>query len=328
MVRAHDRTLTGKTLDDGQNRGIENGFWPSLRNVLVVTKVRVHEAESLGLTIARWMRPRCQDVNVVSSEQDSPFYADPELDLVIVLGGDGTILGVARHIILRKIPIVCINFGRVGFLADIEPENWEQGLAAALSSNTYRSAASLRWALLRYGHLVAGGYAVNDVVLSRSSMARLVYANIYTDGELMGSVRADGFLLSSAIGSSGYSVSANGPLLFPTLNALAFVPICPFLNTIPPMVFPTNTVFRFHLLPGTTESYLTVDGQEGHMMQTNDIVEIEGIPDCVRFLGKGLSFIERLRTRSFILQNPMSCRDRRESQPIAQPVESPGQGRD
>ena len=300
----------------------------ALRNVLVVTKVRVPEAQSLGQTIARWMRSRCQEVNVVSSGHITPLYDDPELDLVIVLGGDGTILGVARHIVLRKIPIVCINFGRVGFLADIEPENWEEGLDAALSSNTCRSAACLRWALLRYGHLVAGGYAVNDVVLSRSAMARLVYANIYTDGELMGAVRADGFLLSSPIGSSGYSVAANGPLLFPTLNALAFVPICPFLNTIPPMVFPTNTVFRFHLLPGTTESYLTVDGQEGHMMQTNDIVEIEGIPDCIRFLGPGLSFIERLRTRSFILQNPMSSRDRRDNQLQATLAEPAGSGRE
>ena len=227
-------------------------------------------------------------------------------DMLICFGGDGTILGVARHVMCRKIPMVCINFGRVGFLSDIEPENWEEGLKSMLASTEYRSAAGLRWALLRYGHHVAGGYAVNDVVLSRSAMARLVYANIYTDGELMGAVRADGFLLSSAIGSSGYSVSANGPLLFPTLNAIAFVPICPFLNTIPSMVFPTHTLFRFHLLPGTTESYLTVDGQEGHMVQTNDIIEVEGIPDCARFLGKGLSFIQRLRTRSFILQNPVN----------------------
>ena len=280
----------------------------SYRSVLVVTKARVREAEDLGATIARWLRARhyCQEVNVIPSEQSSSLYDDAELDLIIVLGGDGTILGVARHVMCRKIPMVCINFGRVGFLSDIEPENWEEGLKSMLASTEYRSAAGLRWALLRYGHHVAGGYAVNDVVLSRSAMARLVYANIYTDGELMGAVRADGFLLSSAIGSSGYSVSANGPLLFPTLNVIAFVPICPFLNTIPSMVFPTHTLFRFHLLPGTTESYLTVDGQEGHMVQTNDIIEVEGIPDCARFLGKGLSFIQRLRTRSFILQNPVN----------------------
>ena len=291
-----------------------------LRNVLIVTKARVPEAEDLGTVIAKWMRERCLEVNIIPAEQGSVLYNDPELDLIVVLGGDGTILGVARHVIGRKIPLVCINFGRVGFLSDIEPDSWEEGLSAMLRSRDYRSAAGLRWTLLRYGHHVAGGYAVNDVVLSRSAMARLVYADIYTDGELMGAVRADGFLLSTAIGSSGYSVSANGPLLFPTLNALAFVPICPFLNTIPPMVFPCHTVFRFHLLPGTTESYLTVDGQEGHLMQTNDIVEIEGIPDCVRFLGKGLSFIERLRTRSFILQNPLNYKDKRETPPRLQDV--------
>lgn len=273
------------------------------RKVLIVTKVRVPEATSLGTTIFRWLRAQDITADVILSGQDSPLYDDTALDMIIILGGDGTILGVARRVFGRRVPLVCINFGRVGFLSDIEPENWERGLTEMLSSGEYRSASALRWRLLRYGHLIAHGHAVNDVVLGRAAMARLVCADIFTDGELMGSVRADGFLLSTAIGSSGYSVSANGPLLYPTLDALAFVPICPFLNTIPSMVFPCHTVFRFVLKPGTTESYLTVDGQEGQIMQTHDILEVEGIPDSVRFLGKGLSFIKRLRTRSFILQN-------------------------
>ncbi len=280
-----------------------------LRNVLIVTKARVPEAEALAADISVWLRGRCRSAGVLAAGVDSPLYGDPELSLIIVLGGDGTILGVARRVLARKVPIVCINFGRVGFLSDLEPENWEEGLTALLASGETRSAAGLRWSITRSGRIVAEGSAVNDVVLSRSALARLVFADIYTDGEHMGSVRADGFLLSSAMGSSGYSVSAGGPLLSPSLNAMTFVPICPFLNTIPPMVFPCRTVFSFHLLPGTTESYLTVDGQEGHLLQTSDIVEVESIPDCVHFLGRGLSFIRRLRTRSFILQNPAARKD-------------------
>ncbi len=282
-----------------------------LRNVLIVTKARVPEATELGAVIARWIRRRCQAVNVVPAEQDSPFYDDSELDLVLVLGGDGTILSVARRVFGRKIPLVCINFGRVGFLSDVEPHNWKKSLSRMLDEEVvYRSRAGIKWSLYRYGHLVNSGHAVNDVVIGRASMARLVYADIEANGERMGDVRADGFLLSTPMGSSGYAVSAGGPLIQTGLDVISFVPICPFLNTIPPMVFPCHTVFRFHLLPGTTESYLTLDGQEGHLMQTNDIVEIEGVPDCVRFLGRGLSFIERLRTRSFILQNPMTYRDK------------------
>ncbi len=282
-----------------------------LRTVLVVTKARVPDAAELGRVNARRDSRRCQAQNVVPAEQDTPLYDDPELDLVLVLGGDGTILGVARRLVGRKIPLVCINFGRVGFLSDVEPHGWKASLSRLLEEEpVYRSVAGLRWSLYRYGHLVNSGKAVNDVVISRASMARLVYVDISANGERMGDVRADGFLISTPMGSSGYSVSAGGPLLQTTLNVVSFVPVCPFLNTIPPMVFPCHTVFRFHMLPGTTESYLTVDGQEGHLMQTNDIVEIEGVPDCVRFLGRGLSFIERLRTRSFILQNPMTYRDK------------------
>lgn len=284
-----------------------NAYVP--RTILVVTKDRVPEARDLGLKIVHWLREKGHTVSVVASCQATNLYDDPALSRIIVLGGDGTILGVARRVVGRNIPLVCINFGRVGFLSDIEPEQWEEGLSEILESDVVRSMASLRWSLMRYGHLVAHGYAVNDVVLSRASLARLVHADIFVDGELMGNVRADGFLLSTPVGSSGYSVSAGGPLLTPSLNALAFVPICPFLNTIPSMVFSCHTVFRFVLKPGTTESYLTVDGQEGQIMQTNDILEVEGIPDSVHFLGKGLSFIKRLRTRSFILQNPVHRKD-------------------
>ncbi|MDO5536633.1 MAG: NAD(+)/NADH kinase [Desulfovibrionaceae bacterium] len=282
----------------------------NLRHVLIVTKARVPEAAELGQVIARWIRGRCDGLNIIPAEQDSPHYDDPELDLVLVLGGDGTILGVARRLFGRKIPLVSINFGRVGFLSDIEPDSWEESLTAMLEGSEYRSLAGLRWSLFRYGHLVNSGHAVNDVVISRAAMARLVYVDISTNGERMGDVRADGFLLSTPMGSSGYSVSAGGPLLHPSLDVVSFVPVCPFLNTIPTMVFPCHTVFRFHLLPGTTESYLTLDGQEGHLMQTNDIVEVECVPDSVRFLGRGLSFIERLRTRSFILQNPLTYREK------------------
>ncbi|MBR6467678.1 MAG: NAD(+)/NADH kinase [Desulfovibrio sp.] len=274
-------------------------------SILIVAKARVAAASELAEEIARWLREQGRKASVLVAGVDSPLYSDPSLGLIIVLGGDGTILGCARKVVGRRVPLVCINFGRVGFLSDIEPEQWREGLAEVLASRHMRAMSALRWKLMRYGHDVAHGYAVNDVVLSHGALARLVLADIYIDGELMGTVRADGFLLSTPMGSSGYSVSAAGPLLSPTVGGVAFVPICPFLNTIPPMVFPCGTVFRFELKPGTTESCVTLDGQDGQDMQTHDVLEVESVPDCVFLLGKGLSFIERLRTRSFILQNPI-----------------------
>ncbi|MBQ2476121.1 MAG: NAD(+)/NADH kinase, partial [Desulfovibrio sp.] len=182
-------------------------------SILIVAKARVAAASELAGEIARWLREQGRKASVLVAGVDSPLYSDPSLGLIIVLGGDGTILGCARKVVGRRVPLVCINFGRVGFLSDIEPEKWQEGLAEVLASRQMRAMSALRWKLLRYGHDVAHGYAVNDVVLSHGALARLVLADISIDGEFMGTVRADGFLLSTPMGSSGYSVSAGGPLL-------------------------------------------------------------------------------------------------------------------
>ena len=284
-----------------------------VRNILVVVKARVAAAAALGKTICEWLRKRGSHVQMLFAGLELAPYLTPPVDLIVVLGGDGTILGVARKVVGLEIPLVCINFGRVGFLSDIEPEDWEKGLEEVLDTDYCRRTTALAWQLTRYGHVVGKGFAVNDVVLSRAAMARLVCADIFVNNELMGSVRADGFLLSTPIGSSGYSVGAGGPLLSPEIRGVAFVPICPFLNTIPPMVFPCATIFRFELKPGTTESYLTVDGQEGQLMQTHDILEVQSIADAVLFKGRGISFLERLRTRSFILADPVRHRENTQS---------------
>ena len=210
-------------------------------------------------------------------------------------------LGVARRVAGRGLPLLGINFGRVGFLADIQPEQWEKGLADSLAGITpERTCMALQWKVVRNDSTLAKGVAVNDVVLSRAALSRLVNMDIGVDGQEMCRLRSDGVILSTPIGSSGYSVSAGGPLLYPSLNCMVFTPICPFLNTIPPMVFPQKTRFCIDLLPGTTETYITVDGQEGLLLQVGDRVEVTGLEDAVCFVGKEMPFFERLRTRGFV----------------------------
>ena len=174
-----------------------------VRNILVVVKARVAAAAALGKTICEWLRKRGSHVQMLFAGLELAPYLPPPVDLIVVLGGDGTILGVARKVVGLEIPLVCINFGRVGFLSDIEPEDWEKGLEEVLDTDYCRRTTALAWQLTRYGHVVGKGFAVNDVVLSRAAMARLVCADIFVNNELMGSVRADGFLLSTPIGSSG-----------------------------------------------------------------------------------------------------------------------------
>lgn len=278
------------------------------RHILLVCKARHERAAQLGEEIRAWLEERGHKAHLVEAGLDSSLYTDA-LDFVVVLGGDGTMLGVARRLVGSDVPVLGINFGRVGFLTDAQPENWREKLAECLDGHEpVRSCMALSWSLVRDGEEIQGGAAVNDVVVSRGSLSRLVCLDIWVDGQRMGALRSDGIILCTPVGSSGYSVSAGGPLLYPAMDAIGFTPVCPFLNTISPMVFPGSTDIELQILRGSTDCYLTVDGQEGHKLKKDDLVRISGLPAAVRFMGEGTCFFERLRSRGFVLQGSVgSC---------------------
>ena len=272
-------------------------------HVLLVCKARHERAAELGEVIGAWLKTQGHRADVVEAGPASSFYAADDLDFVVVLGGDGTMLGVARRLVGRNVPVLGINFGRVGFLTDAQPENWREKLEECLQGHErVRSCMALRWFLSRDGRALAEGAAINDVVVSRGSLSRLVCLDIWADGQHMGSLRSDGVILCTPVGSSGYSVSAGGALLYPSMDAIGFTPVCPFLNTISPMVFPGNTDIQLQVLRGSTDCYITVDGQEGQKLEKGDVLRVSGWSGAVQFLGEGASFFERLRSRGFVLQ--------------------------
>ena len=278
------------------------------RHILLVCKARHERAAQLGEEIGAWLEARGHNAHMVEAGQDSSLYSG-RLDFVVVLGGDGTMLGVARRLVGRDVPVLGINFGRVGFLTDAQPENWREKLTECLDGHKpVRFCMALKWSLTRDGQEVKAGAAVNDVVVSRGALARLVCLDVRVDGQRMGSLRSDGIILCTPVGSSGYSVSAGGPLLYPTMDAIGFTPVCPFLNTISPMVFPGSTNIELQVVRASTDCYLTIDGQEGHTLQKGDLVRISGLSAAVRFMGEGTCFFERLRSRGFVLQGSVgSC---------------------
>lgn len=276
---------------------------PPSRNILLACKARHERATALGEEIGTWLRRQGHRATVITAEQDSPAYGQEDLDFVVVLGGDGTMLGVARRLVGRGVPVLGINFGRVGFLTDAQPDQWQDKLVECLyGDEPVRACMALTWSVTRQGGVLASGHGVNDVVLSRGSLARLVSMEIAVNGVRMGALRSDGVIVCTPIGSSGYSVSAGGPLLYPSMEALGFVPICPFLNTIAPMVFDGNTSLTMEILHGSTDCYLTADGQEGMLLERGDVVRVGGLPAAVQFMGEGTCFFERLRSRGFVLQ--------------------------
>ncbi len=273
-------------------------------DVLVVCKARHARAHALGREVLAWLAGRGLDARLCEAgaecaSAESADVARPPR-CVIVLGGDGTILGVARRFAFSGVPLFGINFGRVGFLTNAEPCNWRQRLETALAPETPgRSCLALRWRILRSDRTLAEGVAVNDVVVGRGALARLTGIHVVLDGCDMGILRCDGLLCCTPVGSSGYSASAGGPILHPGMDAVGLTPICPYPGSASPLVLPGGVVCRLGVA-ASTEAWLTVDGQEGQMLEGGDEVVLSGVPDGVRFLG-GARFFERLRVRGFAL---------------------------
>lgn len=275
-------------------------------DVLVVFKARHAKARALGLEVIAWLKARglaarlCEAGGGAGRGTGAGDGLPSPALCVIVLGGDGTILGVARRFAFSGIPLFGINFGRVGFLTTAEPANWQERLETALAPATpVQDCLVLRWQVLRAGELLTQGVAINDVVVGRGALARLVGLHIGVDGCPMGVLRCDGLVCCSPVGSSGYSASAGGPILHPAMDAIGLTPICPCPGSVAPLVLPGSKVCRVGIAP-SAEAWLTVDGQEGQALEGGDEVLVTGAADGVRFLG-GVRFFEKLRVRGFAL---------------------------
>lgn len=272
-----------------------------LPDMLVVCKARHAQARALGQEVLAWLKGRGLDARLFEA-------GDPAIGAegarpsrcVIVLGGDGTILGVARRFAFSGVPIFGINFGRVGFLTSADPANWRERLERALAPEApVRSSLALRWQVVRSGGKVSEGVAINDVVVGRGALARLVGLHVSLDGCRMGILRCDGLVCATPVGSSGYSASAGGAVLHPGMDAIGLTPICPCPGPVSPLVLPGSVSCAVGIT-ASAEAWLTVDGQEGQALMGGDEVVLTGAPDGVRFLG-GVRFFERLRVRGFAL---------------------------
>lgn len=267
--------------------------------VLIVHKPQ-QQAAALAQNIHTWLAEHSCESTVLQAGDGKAYQSRGE-QLVVVLGGDGTMLGVARHFVDNPVPLIGVNFGKVGFLADVYASQWEEALRGFLTGKAcILKRMALRWHVIRQGATVHTGVAVNDVVLNRGSLSRVISLDVSTDNCHICRVRADGLIISSPMGASGYSVSAGGPLVFPELNALTITPICPFLCNFPPMVLPCPMQIQAVVQSDYT-THLTLDGQEGLPLQQGDTVRVEGVPEGIYFARMNSeSYFTRLKGRGFI----------------------------
>lgn len=271
------------------------------RKILIVFKKNNAEARELAATLSHWLRQK--DISSIIIEgNNGAFDISWRPSLVIVLGGDGTVLGIARCVAGMDIPIFGINFGNVGFLAAADAGNWRERLTAALEEgSTPRECLCLKWSLARDGRIINDGVVVNDVVLGHGALARLIHIQVSIDGIVMGLMRCDGLIVCSPIGSSGYSVSAGGPLICADMNVIGLTPICPFTTNVSPLVFPASAVFELKITPHTPDCFLTLDGQDCLSISENDLIRVEASPHTIKIFGNGSLFLEKLRKRGFCL---------------------------
>jgi NAD+ kinase len=207
-------------------------------------------------------------------------------DLIITVGGDGTLLRAAKLTFPGQVPLLGINLGRLGFLADISPQQVAAGLAAILGGSFVEEERSvLLCEIVRHGAIVAAQPALNDVVIQRWNTARLITLNTYVDGRFVHTQRSDGMIISTPTGSTAYALSGGGPILEPTVPAIVLVPICPHTLTNRPLVLRNSARVEIDVAAGDVgDSRVTADGNAMPGWLPGDRIRIVTHPSAVRLL--------------------------------------------
>ncbi len=210
----------------------------------------------------------------------------PGTDVLVVLGGDGTFLRAARAVIEDDVPLLGINVGKVGFLSKVEASALEHVLGLLIEGRyTLEPRMALEGRILRGGIPIGGDrlLALNDVVIARGSLARVVRLDTSIDSSHLASFVADGLVVSSPTGSTGYSFSAGGPILGPTARNLVVTPIAGYLTTIRSVVVGAEAVVRCRIVDAH-EALVSVDGREDIPLEVGDVVEVRAIERPVRLV--------------------------------------------
>jgi NAD+ kinase len=216
----------------------------------------------------------------------------------IVMGGDGTMLGIARQLAPYDVPLIGINQGRLGFMTDIPIERMLPVLDEILNGKTKAEKRTLlEGRVMRAGAVIACGLAVNDVVVARGAGAGMVELKVTVDGHFMYNQRSDGLIISTPTGSTAYALSAGGPLLHPSLSGIVLVPIAPHALSNRPIVLPDSSQIVIEIVSGRDVS-VNFDMQTFASLAHGDQVTISRSPNCITFLHpEGWSYYDTLREK-------------------------------
>lgn len=238
----------------------------------------------------------CIDAGVAGMSREA---LAEKTDLILVLGGDGTLLAVARALRGHSIPILGVNLGGLGFLTSVTLDELYPVLEQVIAGN-YRTSdrMTLQATISRDGHVAGPHFALNDAVVNKSAMARMLDFDVYVDKNHVGRYRADGLIVATPTGSTAYSLAAGGPIVHPDMDVLVVTPICPHMLTNRPLVVPGASEVGVDFSAAEEPVYLTLDGQTGAQLGLNHRVTITKAESKVRLVRpRDKTYFEVLRSK-------------------------------
>jgi NAD+ kinase len=277
-----------------------------MKTVGIISKPGSDSAAKLVVELLQWLSARGVSARI---DTETAAYAGRSdglprdhvaegAELVIVLGGDGTLLSAARATGGRDVPLFAVNLGNLGFLTSIKVEELYPQLERALKGDfRFGLRRMLHGELWRDGKCIGNYEALNDVALAKAEIARMIELEVHVDGHFMCVYRADGLVISTPTGSTAYSLSAGGPIIFPTVEALCLTPICPHTLSHRPVILPDEAVIEV-TARGSNTTYLTVDGQVGELLEPGDKVVCRLSNRAIRLIAPpDKSFFDVLREK-------------------------------
>ncbi|MFV1952105.1 MAG: NAD(+)/NADH kinase [Nitrospinota bacterium] len=263
------------------------------KRIGIVVKPHKSKVEEILRGLLDWLKKReidiCLDRETASTIDMKSTCERSSIpsksDIIIVLGGDGTLLSIARHVGNSNVPILGVNLGGLGFLTEVTLDELYPTLERVIAEDyAIEERMMLNACIRRDGKIATRYMLLNDVVISKGVLARIIDLEVKINGQYVVTYRADGLIVSTPTGSTAYSLSAGGPILYPTMNAIILTPICPFTLTNRPIVVPEDVKVEVRLTTDNEDVQVTLDGQEGFPITYGDAVEIEKGDNTIRLI--------------------------------------------
>ena len=241
----------------------------SVKRVALIVKKEDAAANSFADNLSAWFKAK--NISILFNQ------IEPDIDMIVTLGGDGTLLHIAERAAKHAIPVIGINLGNLGFLTELTESNTEKELENILSGTVKVENRMMLRVNLRGTTPKESRYALNDIVINKNALDRLLYLATRADDEHIATYQADGLIFSTPTGSTAYNLSAGGPLVHPSLDTILVTPICPFMLGSRPVILPAWKKMTTRLAPESSSEQvkIIVDGQASWDMTKDDVLEIE-----------------------------------------------------